>query len=99
MVALDQLFPEDLHAPKVTQFKLTFLQIHYFHFLHLKKEFITTISNSQNENALFSAKQGLLPDLLLVALNGSRPGEAVSLPQRSPGGLWGQVCVALPVRR
>lgn len=54
-------FPEDLHAPKVTQFKLTFLQIHYFRFLHPKKELITTISNSQDANALSSTKQGTAP--------------------------------------
>lgn len=91
-------FPEDMHAPKATQFKLTFLQIHYFHFLHLKNELITTISNSQDENALPSAKRGLLPDLLLVVLKGSWPGEAASLPPKSPEGsratsVWLSWCI------
>lgn len=99
-VALGRLSPRDLRAPKATQFKPASLHIHSFHLLHPKKEFITTISNSQDENALPSAKQGLLPDLLLVVLRGSWPGEATSLPQRSwGGGRWGHVCVAPQVHR
>lgn len=41
--------------------------------------------------------RGLLPDLVLVVLKGSWPGEAASPSSEEPGGLWGHVCVALLV--